>query len=62
MKFVDHGTMSVQLEAGYNMNEQSTYAIRLATEEAVVDLIKQGAAKKLWAFAVPKVSPQGVKK
>jgi curli production assembly/transport component CsgG len=62
MKFIDHGTMSVQLEAGYNMNEQSTYAIRLATEEAVVDLIKQGAAKKLWAFAVPKDSPKGVKK
>ena len=63
MKFIDQNTMSIQLESGYNMNEQSTYAVRLATEEAVADLIKQGAAKKLWAFAAPKnVKPDGVKK
>jgi curli production assembly/transport component CsgG len=63
MKFIDQNTMSIQLESGYNMNEQSTYAVRLATEEAVADLIKQGAAKKLWAFAVPKsTKPDGAKK
>jgi curli production assembly/transport component CsgG len=60
MKFIDHSTMSVQMEAGYNMNEQSTYAVRLATEEAVADMIRQGATKKLWAFAAPKTNkPKG---
>ena len=51
MKFLDQGTMSVQLEAGKNVNEPSTYAVRVATEAAVVDMIRQGAAKKLWQFA-----------
>lgn len=54
MKFVDQGTMSVQLEAGANINEPSTYAVRLATEAAVVDLIKQGAAKGLWTISSKK--------
>lgn len=51
VKFVDKGTMSLQLEAGKNVNEPATYAVRVATEAAVVDLIRQGANKKLWQFA-----------
>jgi curli production assembly/transport component CsgG len=51
MKFLDRGTMSVQIEAGKNVNEAATYAVRVATEAAVVDMIRQGAAKKLWQFA-----------
>ena len=51
MKFLDQGTMSVQIEAGKNVNEASTYAVRVATEAAVVDMIRQGANKKLWQFA-----------
>lgn len=51
MKFVDQGTMSVQMESGVNINEPSTYAVRVATEAAVVDMIRQGAKKKLWQFA-----------
>lgn len=51
MKFIDKGTMSLQMEAGVSINEPSTYSVRLATEAAVVDMIKQGAAKGLWAFA-----------
>jgi curli production assembly/transport component CsgG len=51
MKFIDQGTMSIQLEAGKNYNEPATYAVRVATEAAVVDLIRQGAHKKLWQFA-----------
>jgi curli production assembly/transport component CsgG len=58
MKFVDHGTMSVQTEMGSNTNESSTYAVRLATEAAVVDLIKQGAAKGLWKFAPTKAKTE----
>jgi curli production assembly/transport component CsgG len=48
--FLDQSTMSLQLEAGTNANEPSTYAVRLATEAAVVDMIKQGVAKGLWSF------------
>ena len=51
VKFLDKGTMSVQIEAGANVNEPSTYAVRVATEAAVVDMIRQGAQKKLWQFA-----------
>ena len=51
IKFLDQGTMSVQIETGINVNETSTYSVRLATEAAVVDMIKQGEAKGLWSFA-----------
>lgn len=53
LKFLDQGTMSIQLEAGANVNEPTTYAVRLATEAAVIDMIKQGTAKGLWSFAKP---------
>ena len=49
-KFVDAGTRSVELEAGTSINEPTTYAVRLAIETAVVDMIKQGAQKKLWKY------------
>jgi curli production assembly/transport component CsgG len=50
-KFIDQGTMSLQLEAGATGNEPATYAVRLAVEAAVVDMIKQGATKGLWSYA-----------
>ena len=49
--FVDAGTMSVQMEAGTAQNEPTTYAVRLATEAAVVDMIQQGIKKQLWEYA-----------
>ena len=52
--FLDQSTMSIQLESGGNINEPNTYAVRLATEAAVVDMIKQGANRGLWGFAVEK--------
>ena len=51
MKFVAQGTMSVQVESGRNVNEPVTYAVRLATESAVEDMIREGVKKKLWQFA-----------
>ena len=54
LTFLDQGTMSIQLEAGANVNEPTTYAVRLATEAAVVDMIRQGANKGLWSFASDK--------
>jgi curli production assembly/transport component CsgG len=49
-KFVDIGTKSVEFEAGATVNEPTTYAVRVAIEAAVVDMIKEGAKKKLWKF------------
>jgi len=49
--FLDQSTMSLQVEAGANVNEPTTYAVRLATEAAVVDIIKQGVQKNLWSYA-----------
>lgn len=51
LKFVDAGTKALELEAGGNINEPTTYAVRIAIEAAVVDMIKQGVDKKLWEFA-----------
>lgn len=48
--FLDQSTMSLQVEAGANVNEPTTYAVRLATEAAVVDMIKQGVQKNLWSY------------
>jgi hypothetical protein len=50
-KFVDAGTKAFEFEAGNSINEPTTYAVRIATEAAVVDMVKQGVQKHLWKFA-----------
>jgi curli production assembly/transport component CsgG len=50
MKFVDAGTKSFEFEAGASMNEPTTYAVRIAIEAAIVDMIKEGVNKKVWAY------------
>jgi curli production assembly/transport component CsgG len=49
-KFIDVGTKSVEFEAGNAVNEPTTYAVRIAIEAAVVDMIKEGVKKKLWSY------------
>lgn len=49
-KFVDAGTKSVEFEAGSSTNEPTTYAVRIAIEAAVTDMVKEGVKKKLWSF------------
>jgi curli production assembly/transport component CsgG len=49
-KFVDAGTKSVEFEAGTTINEPTTYAVRVAIDAAVTEMIKEGAKKKLWSF------------
>jgi len=49
-KFIDVGTKSVEFEAGSTLNEPTTYAVRIAIEAAVADMIKEGAKKKLWSI------------
>jgi curli production assembly/transport component CsgG len=50
LKFVDAGTKAVEFEAGSSINEPTTYAVRIAIEAAVTDMIKQGVTKKLWDY------------
>ena len=50
MKFIDAGTKSFEFEAGSSINEPTTYAIRVAIEAAVVDMIKEGVNKKVWSY------------
>jgi len=52
-KFFDMGTSSFEAEAGHTINEPVNYAVRVAIEQAVVELIKAGEKRKLWKFAVP---------
>ena len=49
-KFCDLGTSSFEAEAGNTVNEPVNYAVRVAIEQAVVELIKEGERKKLWSY------------
>jgi len=49
-KFVDVGTKSIEFEAGTSINEPTTYAVRIAIEQAVAEMIKEGSKKKLWSI------------
>ena len=49
-KFFDMGTNSFEAEAGNTINEPVNYAVRVAIEQAVVEMIKEGERKKLWRY------------
>jgi len=50
LKFVDQGTVSVEFEAGYSINEPTTYAVRIAIEQAVAEMVKDGVKRDLWQY------------
>jgi curli production assembly/transport component CsgG len=50
LRFVDQGTRSLELESGSALNEPTTYAVRVAIEQAVYELIVEGEKKGLWRF------------
>jgi len=49
-KFLDLGTKLLETEAGITDNESTTYAVRKAIEQAVIEIIKEGERKELWKF------------
>jgi curli production assembly/transport component CsgG len=49
-KFFDVGTRSLETEVGNSINEPVNYAVRAAIEQAVVEMVKEGNRKGLWAF------------
>lgn len=54
LRFVDAGTKSLELENGMALNEPTTYAVRVAIEQAVYDMIVEGEKKGLWRYKKPK--------
>jgi curli production assembly/transport component CsgG len=50
LKFVDVGTTSIELENGAAVNEPTTYAVRIAIEQAVYEMIQEGVKRKLWSY------------
>jgi curli production assembly/transport component CsgG len=50
LKFVDAGTRALELESGTALNEPTTYAVRVAIEQAVYEMIIDGQRKGLWNF------------
>jgi curli production assembly/transport component CsgG len=63
LRFVDAGTRALELENGSALNEPTTYAIRVAIEQAVYEMIIEGEKKGLWRFKKqeaqlsPKIEP-----
>lgn len=54
LRFVDAGTKAIELENGAALNEPTTYAVRVAIEQAVYDMIVEGEKKGLWRYKKPK--------
>jgi curli production assembly/transport component CsgG len=52
-RFFDMGTNSLEAEMGHTINEPVNYAVRVAIEQSVVELIKEGARKDYWSFIEP---------
>lgn len=50
LRFVDAGTKALELETGSALNEPTTYAVRVAIEEAVRDMIVEGEKKGIWRY------------
>jgi hypothetical protein len=63
LRFVDAGTKALELENGMALNEPTTYAVRVAIEQAVYDMIIEGEKKGIWRFkkSVQASRPEEVK-
>lgn len=49
-RFIEMGTELVETEIGNSQNESVNYAVKSAIEQAVVEMIKEGAKKDYWSF------------
>ena len=54
LRFIDAGTRAVELEAGTALNEPTTYAVRVAIEQAVFETVQEGQRRGLWRFKQPR--------
>jgi curli production assembly/transport component CsgG len=60
-KFVDAGTSTVEFETGGAINEPTTYAVRVAIEQAVFEMIITGEKKGLWTFRKEPIKGEQIK-
>lgn len=51
-KFFRGGTAAFEAESGLVINEPTTMAVKATVEAAVVELIKEGVSKGIWAYKV----------
>ena len=49
-RFLDLGTRALEIEIGSAVNEPTNQAVRLAIEQAIVEIVKEGESKGLWEF------------
>jgi curli production assembly/transport component CsgG len=49
-RFIEAGTEAVELELGNSQNESVNYAVKLAIEAAIVEMIKEGADSGIWTI------------
>jgi curli production assembly/transport component CsgG len=54
LRFVEAGTRAVEFEQGESINEPTTYAVRVAIEQAVYETIIAGERRGLWRFKQPR--------
>lgn len=47
-KFFDSGTKTLETESGLAMNEPTNYAVKVAIEQNVIEIIKEGEKKGIW--------------
>lgn len=57
-RFYDMGTKNAEAEIGNTINEPVNYAVRVAIEQAVVEIVKEGERRKLWRFAEQQVQEE----
>lgn len=50
-RFFDMGTQAAEMESGHTINEPVNYAVRVAIEQAVVELVKEGERKGYWSYS-----------
>jgi curli biogenesis system outer membrane secretion channel CsgG len=60
LKFFDNATQAFEAEAGLTINEPGTYAVKAATEMAVVELIKEGQRKGVWDYKPEAKEPPAI--
>jgi curli production assembly/transport component CsgG len=49
-RFIDMGTKALELESGTTENEPVNYAVRVAIEQCVIELVKDGERMGIWSY------------
>lgn len=57
-KFYEHGVTPAESEIGLTANEPNTIAVRSAIDQAVIEIIHQGAKTGLWKFVTANNQPK----